>query len=104
MANESGYAVVSPEGLHVVPEYPLLRQLDTLADKTIGELWDYRFKGDLIYRTLEEVLSERIPGIKFVRFEVFGNTHGADEVERLAALPTTLREYRCDAVLSAVGA
>ncbi len=58
---------------------PLARRLDTLEGKTVAQLWDYIFRGDEIFPLLEEGLPERYPGVKFIRYDVFGSTHGGDE-------------------------
>lgn len=49
---------------------------------------------------IEKELAKRCPGIKFVSYEVFGSTHGAQEAKVLEALPDKLRQNKCDAVIS----
>ena len=97
-------AVYSPEGRHVTRVYPPLREVSDLSGKVVAELWDYRFRGDVIFRALRKLLTARYPGIRFVPFDEFGNTHGADEGANLARLPEVLRAEKVDAVISAVGA
>ncbi len=48
-------------------------------------------------------LAKRYPGIKFVKYEAFGSTHGAKEKETLAALRDKLKQHKCDAVISGMG-
>jgi hypothetical protein len=97
-------AVYSPEGKHVTQVYPPLKEVGDLSGKVIAELWDYRFRGDVIFRALRKLLTRRYPDIRFVPFDEFGNTHGAEEDENLARLPEILRAEKVDAVISAVGA
>ena len=52
---------------------------------------------------IEKELVKRYRGIKFVNYEVFGNTHGADEAKVIAALSDTLKQNRCDVVISGNG-
>lgn len=78
----------------------LAPRLDTLEGKTVAQLWDELFKGDVVFEHLEEGLKQRYPGINFVSWKVFGSTHGGNEREALAALPQKLRDLGVDAVLS----
>jgi hypothetical protein len=75
-------------------------RLDTLEGKTIAQLWDQLFKGDVVFALLEESLKKRFPGVKFVSWREFGSTHGGEEREVLAALPARLKALGVDAVIS----
>jgi hypothetical protein len=97
---EGLYAVVWPRGTKAVGLRQLAMRLDTLAGKTIGQLWDYMFRGDEIFPLLEEGLSERFPGVRFVRYDVFGSTHGGEEHRVIAKLPAELQQHDVDAVIS----
>jgi hypothetical protein len=78
----------------------LAPRLDTLEGKTVAQLWDELFKGDIVFELLEEGLRKRYPGINFVSWREFGSTHGGKEHEALAALPQRLRDRGVDAVMS----
>ena len=86
------------------PRQQLMRELaprlDTLEGKTVAQLWDELFKGDVVFELLEEGLRKRYPGIKFVSWRTFGSTHGGNEKAALAALPQRLRDLGVDAVMS----
>jgi hypothetical protein len=41
--------------------------------------------------------------VRFVSWREFGNTHGSEEREVVAALPKRLRELGVDAVISGMG-
>lgn len=81
----------------------LALRLDSLNGKTIVQLWDFLFRGDEIYAFLEEALEARFPGVKFISWRQFGNTHSRHEDELLAGLPARLKEVGADAVLSGMG-
>jgi hypothetical protein len=94
------YRVVWPRGAKTVRATDTAPRLDTLEGKTIGQLWDDLFRGDEIFPILEEEIARRFPGVTFVRYDVFGSTHGRDEQRVLAELPDKLRELKVDAVIS----
>ena len=97
---EGLYAAIWPRGKKVVKLRPLANRLDTLAGKTVGQLWDAIFRGDEIFPLLEEGLRQRFPDVKFVNYEVFGSTHGEKEHQVLAELPVKLKQLGVDAVIS----
>jgi hypothetical protein len=92
--------VLWPRGRRTVTARPVAPRLDTLAGKTIGQLWDDLFRGDEIFPILEEELTRRFPGVRFVRYDTFGSTHGRDEQRVLADLPDMLSRHEVDAVIS----
>ena len=81
------YRVVWPRGARTVQASDVAPRLSTLEGKTIGQLWDYLFRGDEIFPMLEEELADRFPGVRFVGYDTFGSTHGGDEQRVLAELP-----------------
>ena len=91
---------VWPRGRKIGEITDLAPRLTSLEGKTIGELWDDLFRGDEIFPILEEELGRRFPGLRFVRYDAFGSTHGADEQRVLATLSDTLRRHGVDAVIS----
>jgi hypothetical protein len=106
MGSKSGkelFEVVWPRSRKIVESVPYARRFDTLNNIVIGELSDRIFRADEIFPVIEDELKKRFPGIKFVNYEVFGSIHGTEEVKSLAGLKDSLRQNRCDAVISAVG-
>lgn len=97
------YEVVSPLGRPAHIGRSLAARLDTLEGKTIGELWNGMFYGDVMFPILREVLSKRYRGVKFVPYSTFGSTHSATEARDIAALPGKLVLHGCDAVISGNG-
>lgn len=70
----------------------------------IGFVWDYVFRGDKLFEIIERELSAKYPRMSFVRYEKFGNIHGAEERDVVASLPQKMLEYRVDAAIVGVGA
>lgn len=98
------YEVVWPLGKMAAARPTLNPPVSDLSGKTVCELWDKLFKGDEMFLLIREKLRERYPGIKFIDYTVFGNTHGPKEAEVVVALPDLLRKHGCDVVISGVGA
>ena len=97
------YEVVWPSGKRTVREETLAQRLDTLKGKTIAELWSWTFKGDVMFRALEDELKERFPGVQLTSWKEFGEIHGANEREVLAGLPEKLKKFGVDAAVTGVG-
>lgn len=99
----TSYAVVWPRSARSVETKALAPRLASLEGKTVAFLWDYLFRGDEIWPTLSEALSERFPGMRFIGWEEFGSTHGDEEHKVLAELPAKLKALKVDAVVSGMG-
>jgi hypothetical protein len=97
------YEVFWPRTRRRTPVTVLAPRLDTLNDKTVAQLWDYLFRGDEVFAVLEKTLKQRFPGVRFIHWSEFGSTHGKNEREFLAALPTRLKALGVDAVISGLG-
>jgi hypothetical protein len=102
-ANDGHYAVYWPRTPRQAKVQKLANRLPSLEGRTIAQLWDYLFRGDRVFEYVEEALKARFPGVKFVSWKEFGNTHGSDEHAVLASLPEKLRTLKVDAVISAMG-
>ena len=97
------HSVFWPRSPRQVELKPLAQRLATLNGKTVAQLWDYLFHGDEVFDLLEVELKKRFPEVRFVSWRVFGNTHGSDEHEVLAALPRRFEELKVDAAISGMG-
>jgi hypothetical protein len=96
------YAVVSPISPVAVAQIPPTDPTYDLSGKTVCELWDHVFRGDQMFAIIREELAKRFADVRFVSYEVFGNTH--DQESRLQEeLPRLFREHGCDVVISGVG-
>jgi hypothetical protein len=98
--NDGYYEVFWPRAERQQKRRALAPRPASLEGKTIAQLWDFLFRGDEIFETLEEGLKTRYPGIRFVSWREFGNTHGRDERAVVAALPERLKALGVDAVIS----
>lgn len=101
---EPRYEVLWPLAKKAVYARGAAPRLPDLSGKTVGELWDYIFRGDVVYPMIREHLRARYPGIRFVDYSEFGNFHGARSREIIAGLADKIRARGCDAVISGIGA
>ena len=95
--------VVWPSGKFAQPSQPLAPRLDTLEGKTICELSNGVFYFDKTWPLIQQLLSKKYPGIRFVGWEEFGKFYSKEEMSLLEALPGKLAQYGCDAVVSGRG-
>ena len=64
-------SVISPEGLQLRAPGGVSRHLDTLAGKTIGEVYNNHFKGEFMFQTYRRLFEERYPGVKIIPYDKF---------------------------------
>ena len=103
----SKMSVVSPEGLQLRAIGGVSRHLDTLEGKTIGEVYNNHFKGELMFQTYRRLLKDKYPGIKISPSDQFPIVYvGGDpasqkktarEIARLA------KEWQVDAIITGNG-
>lgn len=98
------YKVVWPLGQSVYQTISLKPGISDLKGKTICELSDFAFRSQDVFPLLRDLLSRHYPGVKFVDPTVFGNIHGPKEARVISDLPALLHKYKCDAVISGIGA
>ena len=101
--DDGHYEVVWPRSERMSELRPLAPRLKSLEGVKVAQLWDFLFRGDEVFDVLEHALRERCPGIEFVSWREFGNTHGEDEAQILADLPQRFRELGIGAVVSGMG-
>ena len=99
--------VVSPEGLQLTAMSAASRHLDTLEGKTIGEVYNNHFKGELMFATYRRLFRERYPGVTIVPFDRFPRVYvGGDPASQkrtakeVAALA---KELEVDAIITGNG-
>lgn len=97
--NDGCFEVLWPRAERRQTRKTLAPRLDTLENKTIAFVWDYVFRGDEIFRTLQEALEQRFPNVRFIDYPEFGNIHGPDERRIVAELPQRLKALQVDAVI-----
>lgn len=103
MGGTNAFDVVWPSGRSTVQGQKLAKRLKSLEGMVVAELWDWVFKGDVMFEALEAELPKRYPGIKFISWREFGEIHGANEKKVLEDLPAKLKEFGVDAVICGVG-
>ena len=101
--NDGYYEALWPRSPRQAKVQPLAPRLSTLNGKTVAQLWDHVFRGDEVFEFLEAGLKARFPGVRFVNWRDFGNTHGSEEREVVAALPERFKALGVDAVISGMG-
>ncbi len=101
--NEGYFEALWPRSSRQARLKPLAARLSTLEGKTVAQVWDFLYRGDEVFEWLEQGLKARFPGVRFVSWREFGNTHGSSERAVVAALPKRVKELGVDAVISAMG-
>ena len=99
---EAGYEVLWPRGKKTHSATNLARRLENLQGKRVGELWNWSFRGDQMFPTIEQELTKRYPGIKFVGYEELGSI-GMGNAETLGIVADKLKQNQYDAVICGVG-
>jgi hypothetical protein len=99
--------VISPQGLPAGPTAGVSRPLDNLDGKTIGEVYNNHFKGELMFRTYRRLLKDKFPGINIIPYDQFpivyvgGDAASQKRVAReIAALA---KERGCHAIITGNG-
>lgn len=100
--------VVSPVGLDAVTLSGAARRIDDLNGKTVCEVWNGVFKGDIAFPIIRKLLKVKYPGLKVIPYTEFphapGNDNPAEQRERARQTAVIAKERAADALISAVGA
>ena len=101
-------AVVSPLGLPVVKAGGSAPRLDTLAGKTIGEVWNGVFKGNFTFPVLRKLLQQKYPDLKIIPYTEFPHAPHSDHPARQQELANEViaiaQRHGCDALITGNGA
>jgi hypothetical protein len=99
--------VISPEGLPLAATKQLSPHLGTLEGKTIGEVYNNHFQGELMFKTYRRLLKERFPGVKIIPYTEFPTVWvGGDAAsqKRIAReIAVLAKEKGCDAIITGNG-
>jgi hypothetical protein len=99
--------VISPEGLPLRAIGSVSRHLDTLEGKTIGEVYNNHFKGELMFKTYRRLLRARFPGVKIIPYDQFPIVYvGGDPVSQKKTakdIATLARDRGVDALITGNG-
>ncbi|MBC2666075.1 hypothetical protein H7F51_11160 [Novosphingobium flavum] len=102
--SEPIYEVLWPLGRSAIKEIEAKPRIADLSAATIAHLSHYGFRHDEMIPVIEETMSARFPGIKFVGPAEFGNIHGPKHgKEDLPVLPARLAEHGVDGVITGIG-
>ncbi len=100
-------AVISPLGRETIAAQSSAPRPETLAGKTVAEMWNGDFKGNFTFPIIRKLLSERYEGIKFVPYSEFpySTIRGTAEHQRDidAQMIALAKEKGCDAVIAGNG-
>lgn len=98
------YEVLWPLGRSTVKEIDAKPRISDLSKATIAHLSHYGFRHDEMIPVIEDVMTQRFPGIRFIGPEEFGNIHGPKHgKEALPLLAGKLREHGVDGVITGIG-
>lgn len=100
--------VVSPIGSEAVKSTGIAPRLSDLNGKTVGEVWNGVFKGDVTFPLIRRLLKQKYPGVKIVPYTEFYHLPGSDVPEHQRELArqvvATARQKGCDALITGNGA
>ena len=103
----SKVAVISPEGLQLRAPGAVSRHLDTLAGKTIGEVYNNHFKGEFMFQTYRRLFKARFPGVKIIPYDrfpiVYVGGDPASQKETAKEIAALAKEWGVDALISGNG-
>jgi hypothetical protein len=99
--------VISPEGRPLAAAGATSRHLDTLEGKTIGEVYNNHFNGELMFKTYRRLFSEKYPGIRIVPFTdfpiVYVGGDAASQKKIAKEVAAIAKEKGCDAIITGNG-
>jgi hypothetical protein len=103
------FEVVSPSGKSSQISQTLAPGLSTLEGKTICELWNRDFRGEIVFPKIRELLRKQYPSINIINYDEIVTpdfcTMGQrpEDAETLKILDEILIKKGCDAVISGIG-
>ena len=99
--------VISPEGLQLNQMSGVSRHLDTLAGKTIGEVYNNHFKGEQMFGIYRRLFKERFPGVRIIPFDKFPTVYvGGDPASQkrtASQIAKLAKEWEVDAIITGNG-
>jgi hypothetical protein len=99
--------VISPEGLPLGKAGEASRPLPDLSGKTIAEVYNNHFKGELMFRTYRRLFEEKYPGVRIIPYDQFPIVYvGGDAAsqKRIAKeIAALAKEKGVDAIITGNG-
>jgi hypothetical protein len=100
--------VFSPVGNNHINHTKITKRLDFLDGKTIGEVWNGVFKGEITFPIIRKLLKQKYPNIKIIPYTEFPHNSGSDNPSQQRELAQRIalmaKEKGCDAIISGNGA
>ena len=101
------FRVISPEGLPLGAAGDVSRQLESLEGKTIGEVYNNHFRGELMFETYRRLFKEKYPGIRIIPFTEFPIVYvggdAASQKNTAKEIAALAKERGCDAIITGNG-
>lgn len=100
--------VVSPAGFSAAEISSAAPRIDDLNGRTVCEIWNGVFKGDVTFPIIRKLLKRKYPGVKIVPYTEFYHLPGTDVPAQQRALAQQMvaaaLEKGCDALITGNGA
>ncbi len=100
--------VVSPAGISAVKIIGAAPRIGDLNGKTVCEVWNGVFKGDITFPIIRKLLKEKYPGVKIIPYTEFYHLPGSDvpkhQRELAQQIVASAKEKGADALISGNGA
>ena len=100
-------SVISPIGGETVGKTGLAARPASLNGKTVGEIWNEDFMGDVMFPAYRELLKQRYPDVKIVPYTELphGVLKGTPAYQRevISQIASALKDKGVDAVISGNG-
>lgn len=102
------WEVVKPVGASAVQSMDLAPRVDTLNGKTVCEVWNGGFGGEITFPIIEEMLRQRYPSVRVIPYSEFplstiAAMNASTKAERLEAIKAALAEKGCDVLITGNG-
>ncbi len=100
------YDVMWPLSRKAVKRAAAASRIADLNGRTVCELWDGMFRGEVIFPMLRQQLKAMYPNVKIVEYQNIGtiDVDGPRERAVLEELPDRMHALKCDAVIVGIGA
>ena len=102
------FSVISPAGLEAVKAARPAPRLSDLNGKTVAEVWNGVFKGDVAFPLVHKLLKQRYPSINIIPYTEFYHLPGSDVPAHQRTLTQEIVEQAhakgADAVITGMGA
>lgn len=103
-----GVEVVSPLGTTAVAPAGAAPRLAGLDGRTVCEVWNGVFKGDVTFPLIRRLLQQRFPGLRVIPYTELPHAAGSDDParqrEHARAIAALARAKGADALISGNGA